>query len=83
MERKLTREKSKMNERGMIVTGAVCIISLLLVMIMAVNLRVNEMADEIGLLRECIIELDMALEDHEYGAWMDSPVDEDPFVTIN
>lgn len=72
-----------MNERGMIVTGAVCIISLLLVMIMAVNLRVNEMADEIGLLRECIIELDMALEDHEYGAWMDSPVDEDPFVTIN
>ena len=83
MERKLTREESKMNERGMIVTGAVCIISLLLVMIMAVNLRVNEMADEIGLLRECIIELDMALEDHEYGAWMDSPVDEDPFVTIN
>ena len=72
-----------MNERGMIVTGAVCIISLLLVMIMAVNLRVNEMADEIGLLRECIIELDMALEDHEYGAWMDSPVDEDPFVTVN
>lgn len=72
-----------MNERGMIVTGAVCIISLLLIMIMAVNLRVNEMADEIGLLRECIIELDMALEDHEYGAWMDSPVDEDPFVTVN
>ena len=72
-----------MNERGMIVTGAVCIISLLMVMIMAVNFRVNEMANEIGFLREVVIELNVALEDHEYGAWMSSPVDEDPFVTIN
>lgn len=73
-----------MNERGMVVTGVICIISLLLVMIMVMNARINEMANEIGFLRECVIELDIALEDHEYGAWMSSPVDEDdPFVTIN
>ena len=73
-----------MNERGMIVTGALCVISLILVMVMVVNARVTEMANEIGFLRECVIELDMALEDHEYGAWMNSPVEEDdPFVIIN
>jgi len=78
-----------MNERGMIVTGAVCIISLLLVMIMAVNFRVNELEEDIKFLRGCIVELDMALEDVEYGEWLDNPEcdpvpgDEDPFVTIN
>ena len=72
-----------MNERGVVISGVICITSLILVMIMAVNLRVNELEEEIGFLRECVIELDVALEDHEYGAWMGSPVDEDPFVIIN
>ena len=78
--------RKAMNERGMIVTGALCVISLILVMIMVVNARVTEMANEIGFLRECVIELNVALEDHEYEAWMNSPVDEDeddPFVIIN
>ena len=53
---------------------------------MVVNARVTEMANEIGFLREVVIELNVALEDHEYEAWMNSPVDEDeddPFVIIN
>jgi len=77
-----------MNERGMVVTGVICVISLLLVMIMVVNLRVNELENEVGFLREVIIEVSRGLEDHEYEAWMDNPLttipeDEDPFVTIN
>ena len=75
-----------MNERGMFVTGAICIISLLMVMIMAVNLRVNELEEDVKFLRGCIVELDMALEDVEYEEWLDNPEcdpvpeDEDPFV---
>jgi hypothetical protein len=77
-----------MNDRGIVFTGAICIISLLLVMITAVNLRVNELENEVGFLREVIIELDIALEDHEYESWINNPLttipeDEDPFVTIN
>ena len=74
-----------MNERGMVVTGFICIISLLLVMIMAVNLRVNKLEEDVKFLRGCIVDLDMALEDHEFGEWMSEPVSEevDPFVTIN
>jgi hypothetical protein len=53
-------------------------------MIMAVNLRVNELEEDIKFLRGCVVELDMALEDKEFEAWMSNPVDEDdPFVIIN
>ena len=72
-----------MNERGMIVRGVICIISLLMVMIMVVNARVTELQNEVGFLREVIIELDIALEDMEYAEWMDSPVEDDPFKIIN
>ena len=77
-----------MNDRGVAVTGFICIISLLLVMITAVNLRVNELENEVGFLREVIIELDIALEDHEYESWINNPLttipeDEDPFVRVN
>ena len=72
-----------MNERGVVITGVICITSLVLVMIMAVNLRVNELEEDIKFLRGCVVELDMALEDKEFEAWMDSPVEDDPFVIIN
>lgn len=78
-----------MNERGMFVTGAICIISLLMVMIMAVNFRVNELEEDVKFLRGCIVELDRALEDVEYAEWLHNPEcdpvpeDEDPFVVIN
>ena len=73
-----------MNERGVVITGVICITSLVLVMIMAVNLRVNELEEDIKFLRGCVVELDMALEDKEFEAWMSNPVDEDdPFVIIN
>lgn len=74
-----------MNERGMVLTGLVCVISLLLVMISVVNLRVTEMDNEIGFLRECVIELNIALDDHEYGEWMGTPTVElvDPFRDAN
>lgn len=77
-----------MNDRGIVFTGAICIISLLCFMITAVNLRVNELENEVGFLRDVIIELDIALEDHEYESWVNNPLttipeDEDPFVTIN
>ena len=70
----------------MIVTAAICIISLLMVMVMAVNLRVNELEEDVKFLRGCIVELDMALEDVEYEEWLHNPEcdpvpeDEDPFV---
>ena len=74
-------KENKMNERGMIVTGVIGVISLLLVMIMAVNLRVTEMTNEIGFLRECVIELNIAMADHEYENWMGTPTVDlvDPF----
>ena len=43
-----------MNERGVIVTGAICIISLLMVMVMAVNLRVSELEKDIKVLQEYV-----------------------------
>ncbi len=72
-----------MNERGVVVTGLACIISLVLVMIMVVNARVSELEEDIKLLKGCIIELDIALEDKEFEAWMGSPAEDDPFVIIN
>ena len=73
-----------MDERGVVISGVICITSLILVMIMAVNLRVNELEEDIKFLRGCVVELDMALEDKEFEAWMSNPVDEDdPFVIIN
>lgn len=74
-----------MNDRGIVVTGALCITSLLMVMIMVVNHRVTELEEDVKFLRGCIVELDLALEDHEFGEWMSEPVSEedDPFVIIN
>lgn len=76
-----SREK-KMNERGVVVTGVICVISLVLVMILVVNARVTELEEDIKFLRGCIVELDMALEDQEFKAWMESPVEDDPFTAL-